>query len=877
MEEEAGRPAPWKVISTVLVAGVVILAVLSGYLFFRPEAEEIVPICPTNYEWDPDTGSCILSDTFAPTGVSSPRTEVTTVGEILSFDGGGSTDDVGVAEWMWDFGDGTGATGKTVDKTYHVPGSYIVSLVVRDAGGNEGTNEASFTRVTVLPTRTPFEVNGTAPVAFLAVDEDVIEAGDEVLADASGSWVYRWVWTNFTNQSEGGDFEAVFWDPTEFQDAMNLTIDFDFGDGATATGTNKTTHTYTKAGNYALRITVTGWSWHSAREAWVATESFYIDTIHVLAEPEVYPGEIKNPDTIIVSTISEGEHLDPGRSYDTSSDAVLRMVYEPLIQWDRDSLTTLKPILATQVPTVGNGISDDLLNYTFSIRQGVKFHNGDTLDAYDVEYTFERNMVMDMAGGPMWLVFDPLLGLGAFDASTNPDPANITQATFDAWVQANITRIKNSVEVIDQFTVRFTLDHVDPTFLAMMAGGNWALIMNKDYMIDEKDQWDMSYDLASIREYNRAHDEHALHGDEPGDLVGTGPFKFKSWELDVQIVTERFDDYWREPAQVKFVVRKNVPEWGTRKLMFQNGDTDFVFVPTVFREQVVGLPDIISVSGLPTLSMAYAGFNLDISNVPANPDIGTGMLDGDGIPTDFFQDVNIRRAFSWLIDYDEYIETAWRGLAQQPFGPIPEGLLGYTDQGPKYSFDLAEAEAEFKASAWMEDFDNNGEPDLWDLGFKFTILYNEGNDLRRIASEMISENLKIINPLFDTDVQSVPWGEYLGAMIEGRTTLAVIGWRADFADPHNFAVPFMRSEFGAFSGWFSYENATIDDLIDAAARETDPAVREQMYFDLQEANFWDPPGVWLYQPQVDEFYRDWITGWYYNPITTPYYYDYGKG
>ncbi|MEE9600588.1 MAG: ABC transporter substrate-binding protein, partial [Thermoplasmata archaeon] len=323
------------------------------------------------------------------------------------------------------------------------------------------------------------------------------------------------------------------------------------------------------------------------------------------------------------------------------------------------------------------------------------------------------------------------------------------------------------------------------------------------------------------------------------------------------------------PARIKFVVTKNVPEWGTRKLMFLNGDTDFVAVPRPFREQVIGVEGVRSIAGLADLALAYGGFNLDIGNVPENPDIGSGLLNGQGIPTDFFADQNIRRAFSWLFDYDTYLEDAIQGLGEQAFGPIPRGLLGYTDTGPKYALDLVKAEAEFKASAFM--------PDLWDLGFKFTMLYNEGNVQRQVAAEIVRDNLAAINSKFIVDIKSVPWGEYLGRLIAGTITLGNIGWGADYPDPHNFAHPFMRSGAGAFAAWFSYENATVDQWIDDAGSETDPAVREQLYFDIQEANFWDPPGIWLYQPLVDHFERTWIQGWYYNAVTTYYWYDYTKG
>ena len=843
MEEEAKRPVPWKVISAILLGAVVILAAFSAFqAVTRPE--EFVPTCPENFGYDAGTRSCILTDTFTPTAVSSVDRGLAAAGEILTFDGGASTDDVGVTEWLWTFGDGTQATGKTVQKAYYVPGDYIVSLIVSDAAGNTATNEFSFTRVKVLNLPVS-ETNATAPLALLAVDGDVIEANQAVFADANGSW--QWVWIG------PGDAFTIM-TGSEFLD-----IEYDFGDGATATGSNAT-HTYAKSGNYALRATVTGVN---------GVQSFSIHTVHVLAVPEEFVGEIKNPDSLITATIGDVAHLDPGRAYDSASLNVLRSIYEGLVFWDRDSLTDLNGMLATEVPSVANGlISADGLTYTFPIRTGVEFHNGDILTPEDVEYSFERNMISDFAGGPMWLILEPLAGVGGINA----DPM-ATNPLTDAELTALVTLVKDSVEVSGQNVV-FTLQFPFPPFLGVLSGFG-IYVMNKDYMINEKNQWPMTYDLATIREYNRAHDKYALHGDEPGDVMGTGPYTFKSWDPDVQVVLERFDDYWRAPAPMQFVVINNVPEWGTRKLLFLNGDVDFTFVPSVFREQVIGAPDIRLISPIDTLVMVYMGFNEIIDVTGGNTDLGTGVFDEDGdgtpdgVPANFFADEMVRRGFSWVMDYDTVITEIRKGLGFQPFGPIPKGLLGYTDQGPKYSLDMAKAEAAFKASTMW--------PTVWDEGFKFVLTYNEGNDVRRVASELLRDQLQALNPKFIIDIRPVPWGEFLDRLLLGRGTIYVVGWGPDYPDPHNFAHPFMRSEFGAFPIWTSYMNATVDAWIDQAGTELDPDVRIDLYAKIQEANFWDPPGIWLYQAQADHFERTWIQGWYYNDVTSSYWYDYSKG
>lgn len=124
--------------------------------------------------------------------------------------------------------------------------------------------------------------------------------------------------------------------------------------------------------------------------------------------------EIKNPDTYVYLHIGEPDTLDPGYAYDNASGEVLTYIYENLISYDGVNLQKFIPILATEIPTVENGlIQDNGTTYRFPIREGVKFHNGNDFTPEDVEYTFERNILFDPANGPQWMIIEAL-----FDSQT---------------------------------------------------------------------------------------------------------------------------------------------------------------------------------------------------------------------------------------------------------------------------------------------------------------------------------------------------------------------------------------------------------------------------------------------------------------------------
>lgn len=125
-----------------------------------------------------------------------------------------------------------------------------------------------------------------------------------------------------------------------------------------------------------------------------------------------FAAQTTDPKTFVFVTMGDVDSLDPAYAYDTASGEIIHQLYDNLIAYEGSSLDKFVPMLATQVPTKENGlISKDGLTIKFPIRKGVKFHNGDILTPADVEYTFERAMISDPAGGPVWMFFEPLLGV----------------------------------------------------------------------------------------------------------------------------------------------------------------------------------------------------------------------------------------------------------------------------------------------------------------------------------------------------------------------------------------------------------------------------------------------------------------------------------
>ncbi len=167
--------------------------------------------------------------------------------------------------------------------------------------------------------------------------------------------------------------------------------------------------------------------------------------------------EVKNPDTIIrVNMAGEPDTFDPHFAYDTASGEVLSEVYECLIEYVGSSVTEMAPRLATQVPTLENGlIKDDGKTYVFPIRKGVKFHNGAELRPEDVEYSFERGLLFDPAGGPMWMLWEAMFEVYALEELVEAVTGKPYSEMIDSNTGEPLPEYKDAL-------VKIYTDYIDP-------------------------------------------------------------------------------------------------------------------------------------------------------------------------------------------------------------------------------------------------------------------------------------------------------------------------------------------------------------------------------------------------------------------------------
>ena len=620
-----------------------------------------------------------------------------------------------------------------------------------------------------------------------------------------------------------------------------------------------------------------------------------VQTVEVEVTPvpeEEKPAEFvaPRPDTLTFVEYGDPDTLDINLNYETAGGELIMNVAEGLIFYNFNDSTSFVPQLATEVPSVENGgISEDGMTYTFHIRKGVKFHNGNDLTPSDFEYTYERGLLQSSPDGPQWLLIEPIMGYSSGDITEEiadgayaGDPEALKQNASPEELKALCEKVKAKIESDDEAgTLTIHLAQPWGPFLATLAQG-WGYAMDKEWAM-ENGAWDWSCDTWVDQEYAMTSENDPL----TDKINGTGPYKLDHWTPGEEYVLVANEDYWRKDGdevwpggpsgvpRIKRVVYKNVPEWGTRFAMLQAGDAEWVAVPPANRPQVDPLVGEIcdwqtfecepnadnpngplrKWPGLPSVARTNIFMNFDLSQEEGvNPYIGSGKLDGNGIPPDFFSDIHVRKAMNYCFDYDTFIADAQNGEGVRNNGPIIKDMLGYNEDGPMYEFDLDKCASELE-QAW--------DGKLPEVGFRFQMAYNTGNVTRQTACNILQANLRSVNPKYQVECLGLPWPTMLRAFRAGQLPMVASGWIEDIHDPHNWAQPFTVGTYAGRQNLPDDLKAQFQELVTAGVMESDPAKREKIYFDLQKLFYDQAIQIVLSQQTGVHYEQRWVEDWFY--------------
>jgi len=327
------------------------------------------------------------------------------------------------------------------------------------------------------------------------------------------------------------------------------------------------------------------------------SEYFWYD--HVEYEPFGGMGSSRQKDNISVSSL-EGKNrlsgmsgtfnsLDPIASGNTASGAKIMNMFDAPTNY-RNGTTEVENLLITDYE-----ISDDLTEYTFTLKEGVQFH-GDygEMTADDVVYSFRRLMESEESTNQYFPV--SVLGI---ERETDDD-GNVTRAT--------------GVEAVDDYTFRLSLEAPFPYGLEVLAYSAFSVV--PEGIVGDIEGYDGEMEWSEFS----------------SNPIGTGPFEFVTWESGNggEFAADTFDDYHGDPASFDGVNDAIITEASAQYNYLLNENADIGGIPTSqydpglvsVEETLEGGREVgtygpmendqtVNYSGVPTIDTYYVGFNLE--------------------------------------------------------------------------------------------------------------------------------------------------------------------------------------------------------------------------------------------------------------------------
>ncbi|KAA2316051.1 ABC transporter substrate-binding protein [Pseudooceanicola sediminis] len=337
----------------------------------------------------------------------------------------------------------------------------------------------------------------------------------------------------------------------------------------------------------------------------------------------------KADDTMRVAMAEEILNLD--YNYTTKREYII------LAQMTDTTLFDLDPRTQEYKPAVATGyafVDDKTLDIT--LRDDVKFHDGSVLSAEDVAYTYN------------WIIRE--------DSESN------ASGTIGRWL--------DNAEVTGPNTVRFHLKSVYPLVLRDMAQ---RIMLRKAGTYDEGGTVDRD---AMAQE-----------------LIGTGPYKVKSFEPGQELVLERFDDYFGEAPAIQTIVVRNLPDIGTQQAELMSGGIDWMFkVPLDLAESLGATPMASHLSG-PDLRVAFVVLD------------AAGYTDADGPLTK----VKVRQAINHALNKADMAKFLIGGSAEPIHTACHPAQFGCDQSVQDYPYDPEAAKALLAEAGYPDGF----ELELW--------------------------------------------------------------------------------------------------------------------------------------------------------------------
>ena len=520
--------------------------------------------------------------------------------------------------------------------------------------------------------------------------------------------------------------------------------------------------------------------------------------------------------------------LDPAIVTDGESFRVTGQCLEPLYQYEPGATTPI-PALATECTPNEEGTE-----WTCTLREGVKFHDGTDFNADAVIFNFDR-----------WRFTD--------------NPYHFESQVFEyyeyMWSGFDDASAITAVEKIDDYTVKFVLSVPVAPFLANLAMDMFAISSP-----------------AAIEEYGED------YGLPSAGCVGTGPFKFVEWVEGDHITVEANTDYWGGAPTIDQIVWRVIPDDSARYLALKAGDIHGLEQATIEDIQAADADPDLYVLARPALNTGYLAFNYAIEEMR---DINfrkavAHAINRQGLQENFFGtygEVATNFLPPLIMGHNDDIEdwTFDTEMAKQYLADagFPDGISEVT-----LAQDIVDAEGSVVYAAG-----DKIPLRLYYLPITRFYFPSPKEVAEGMAADLARAGINVTLEL------AGDWSTYLGLRRTGQLVgLYQLGWGGDNGDPDNFHGYFWGFGSGDRVGddpsaWVKapdqregfYANQAVAELCYEGQVNPDSAEREEIYKQIEVLLHDDVARVWLVHNNTPLLFSNAVSGYVAQPVGADYY------
>jgi peptide/nickel transport system substrate-binding protein len=314
--------------------------------------------------------------------------------------------------------------------------------------------------------------------------------------------------------------------------------------------------------------------------------------------------------------------------------------------------------------------------------------------------------------------------------------------------------------------------------------------------------------------------------------VGTGPFRFVSAVQDKEVIVERNESYWAGAPKVERIRFAVVPDAITSALELKKGSADLA-------------------SNVITLDMVHAlesEPNLRIVSVPGSPVVYANFNVNDPV----LKDKRVRQAMACAMDRQTIVNAIWRGQARLANTLLPAGHWAAASDAEmtQYPHDVARAQRLLEESGFHAGKD----------GVRVRITLKTSTDeTTRLMAAVLQQQVRAAG--IRLDIRSSEFGTFYADVTKGAFQMYALRWIGSNEDPDIFRYAYGSGSFPPKGGNRGrYSNARVDDLLTAAAAETDQARRREAYVEVQKILAEELPGIPLWYPNNEVVHTRRIEG-----------------